>query len=278
MDKFLSQSFDLNDDRYLAVYDELPLWSAPFGMMLLDTVQLGPNIKALDIGSGAGFPLLELAQRLGDSCRVFGIDPWEPGLSLVNLKIKILELRNISAIKGMAEHLPFENNSFDLIVSNNGINNIQDPERALTECFRVSRPAAQMVITVNLPETMKEFYEVFERTLRGLGKNLEIKRMQEHIFHKRKPLSWTKALLQKTGFRIVETKIDSFKLRYLDGSTMFKHFLIRSSFLDPWKKVVAPEDLSQVFGLLEEDLNRIAQEKSELSLTIPMACIDCRKD
>jgi ubiquinone/menaquinone biosynthesis C-methylase UbiE len=278
MDKYLSQGFDLNDDRYLAVYDELPLWSAPFGMMLLDRVQLRPNITALDIGSGAGFPLLELAQRLGDSCRVYGIDPWEPGLNEINLKIKILELKNISAIKGVAEHLPFENSSFDLIISNNGINNVRDQEKALTECFRVSRPAAQMVITLNLPETMKEFYEVFESTLRGLGKDLEIKRMHEHIFHKRKPLSWTKALLQKAGFRIVETKVDSFKLRYLDGRTMFKHFLIQSSFLDPWKKVIAPEDISRVFGLLEEDLNRIAWEKEELSLTIPMVCIACRKD
>jgi arsenite methyltransferase len=277
MDKCLSQSFDFNNDRYLAVYDELPLWSAPFGMMLLDTVQLRPNLTALDIGSGAGFPLLELAQRLGDPCRVYGIDPWEPGLNEINLKIKILGLKNVSAIKGVAEHLPFENNFFDLIVSNNGINNVQDPERAMAECFRVCRPAAQMVITVNLPETMKEFYREFERALRGLGKNLEVKRMQEHIFHKRKPLSWTKALVQKSGFRVVETKIDSFKLRYLDGRTMFKHFLIRSSFLDPWKKVVAPEDISQVFDLLEEDLNRIARKQGELSLTIPMACIDCRK-
>jgi arsenite methyltransferase len=58
-------------------YDELPLWSAPFGIKLLEEVPLRKNIRALDIGFGTGFPLLELAQQLGASSVVYGIDPWE---------------------------------------------------------------------------------------------------------------------------------------------------------------------------------------------------------
>jgi len=278
MKKYLSQSYDLNDPRYLAVYDELPFWSAPFGMMLLDAVQLRPKIKALDVGCGAGFPLLELAQRLGNSCRVYGIDPWELGLDQIKIKIKALELKNTIIVKGVAEDMPFEDEFFDLIVSNNGINNVQDPEKALAECYRVSKPGAQMVITVNLPETMKEFYEVFETTLKGLGKELEIKKIEEHIFQKRKPLSWTETLLQKTGFLVVETKVDSFKLRYLDGTALFQHFMIQSSFLESWEKVVSPKDIVHVFSLLKKNLNSIARRKGELCLTIPLVCIDCRRN
>ena len=55
----------------LSAQDDLPLWSAPFGLMLLDHIHLKPKIEALDVGFGSGFPLLELAQRLGDSSTVF---------------------------------------------------------------------------------------------------------------------------------------------------------------------------------------------------------------
>ncbi|MBN1577163.1 MAG: hypothetical protein JW913_11460 [Chitinispirillaceae bacterium] len=57
--------------------DELPFWSAPFGLKLLDLIEYRRNITALDIGFGCGFPLIELAMRLGPTCTVYGIDPWD---------------------------------------------------------------------------------------------------------------------------------------------------------------------------------------------------------
>jgi protein-L-isoaspartate O-methyltransferase len=59
MKKYLSVNFDL--DKMADVLDELPLWSAPFGLRLLDYVNYKPAISVLDIGCGTGFPLTELA-------------------------------------------------------------------------------------------------------------------------------------------------------------------------------------------------------------------------
>lgn len=56
-------------------YDELPLWSAPFGLAILDTIRLKNGMNILDIGSGSGFPMLEIADRAGASCMVYGVDP-----------------------------------------------------------------------------------------------------------------------------------------------------------------------------------------------------------
>jgi len=53
----------------------------------------------LDIGFGLGFPMIEIALRLGDSSRVYGIDPWEAAIERTKSKIKICNVNNIEITK-----------------------------------------------------------------------------------------------------------------------------------------------------------------------------------
>ena len=142
---------------HLAVYDELPLWSAPFGLALLDRVRLGRGLRALDIGCGTGFPLIELAERLGLRATVVGIDPWKLACERIEEKCRVYGVENASVVCAPAERLPFEEGRFDLIVSNNGLNNVADPAVVLAECHRTSRRGAQLVMTWNLPASMALF-------------------------------------------------------------------------------------------------------------------------
>jgi len=274
---YLEENFDLNDPALVSSCDELPLWSAPFGLKLLDSVIFKPNMNVLDIGCGTGFPLIELANRLGSSCQVYGIDPWDQAIERIQLKIKIQNLSNVTAINGKAERLPFKNEFFHLLVSNNGINNVENPEAVLSECFRVSRPNAQMIITVNLPATMKQFYSVFEETLRAQGKQQEIIRMRAHIHDKRKPYHQTIAMITRAGFCIKKIYEEIFNMRFLDGSAMLNHFFIKLAFLDSWKNILSPDDRKPIFEILETRLNKIAAPGGEIKLTIPYVCIDCQR-
>ena len=275
---YLDESYDLNDPSLVSILDELPLWSAPFGLKLLDNIIFKQDMNVLDIGCGTGFPLIELANRLGSSCHIFGIDPWTSALKRIQLKTQIQNLSNVVLINGKAEHLPFEDEFFNLIVSNNGINNVENPEAVLTECYRTSLPNAQMIITVNLSATMRQFYSIFEETLREQGKSTEISRMQDHIHEKRKPYYQTILMITNAGFCIKKIYEEAFNMRFLDGSAMFNHFFIKLAFLDNWKKILAPEDQKPIFEILEQKLNNISKLNGALSLTIPYVCIDCRKD
>src|SRR4030066_2562770 len=124
MKKYLHSEFDFA--KLADVYDEVSVWSAPFGQKLLDIVEYKPNISAIDIGFGTGFPLTELAMRLGESCMVYGIDPWKEGIIRANRKINYFRITNIKIIEGYAESIPLANACLDLIVSNNGLNNVND--------------------------------------------------------------------------------------------------------------------------------------------------------
>jgi arsenite methyltransferase len=273
----IESTFDLNDEILVSVIDDLPLWSAPFGLKLLDAIDLKPNLNVLDIGSGMGFPIIELSQRLGNSCNVFGIDPWNKATERAKLKMKIWGITNLQIIEGKAEQLPFENDYFDLIISNNGTNNVDDEEKVFSELSRTTKSGAQLVITVNLPETMIEFYEVYKRVLVDNHKIDEVEKLKTHIHSKRKPLSSTKELIENAGFEIKEIFEESFSFRFLDGSTMFNHIFIRLAFMESWRNILNQNDEKIIFDAIEIELNKIAEAQKELSLTIPWVCINSRK-
>ena len=273
-----NQISDGIDQEMVSVLDELPLWSAPFGLKLLETIKLRPNINVLDIGSGTGFPLLEIAQRIGTSSKVFGIDPWELVTERTKLKIEKYKVKNVEIIIGKSENLPFPDNYFELIVSNNGINNVDDIKQTLMECYRVSKVGCQFTLSLNLPGTMQEFYDVYEQTLSGLGKKNEIRRMKEHIDQKRKPLNQILELLSNTGFKIKTTDKDSFRMKFINGTAMLNHYSIRNFFSVPWKEILNPDDINKIFNQLEKKLNSLSEKQGELVLSIPFVIIDCVKN
>ncbi len=277
MIKSTNHTIDHQDSDLISAIDDLPLWSAPFGLKLLDTVRYGPGMNVLDIGCGLGFPLLELAQRLGTASKLYGIDPWEAALKRVKFKSRKLGLTNVTLIKGKAEELPFDDGFFDLIVSNNGLNNVENIEASLSECRRVCRTGGQMVVTMNLPDTMREFYDTYRKVLSDLGRTREIGKIEEHIHSKRKPLNETKNQLANSGFAVSNIKQGTFTMRFTDGTAMLNHFLIRLAFLRPWKDILAESDVPMVFTMIEERLNALSGERGGLVLTIPYACVDCRK-
>jgi len=268
--------FDENDPDVISVIDDLPLWSAPFGFRLLQAVRMRKNLRVLDVGSGLGFPSVELSQRLGESCRVYAIDPWKAANERARRKITVWRLTNLHLIEAKAERMPFPDRFFDLVVSNNGTNNVADEVETYREIVRVSKPGAQVVLTMNLPETMIEFYDVYRSVLREMDKPDELERLELHIHEKRKPFSHTRSLLEKAGLEIVQVHHDSFVLRFNDGSTMLSSPLIRIGFLPPWLNVLAPEAVKPVFDAIETALNDVAAEAGELSLTVPWICIDAR--
>lgn len=132
-------------------------------------------------------------------------------------------------------------------------------------------------MTMNLPDTMREFYDTYRNVLKELGRTGEIARIEEHIYSKRKPLGETETRLMNAGFAVSNIKKDAFTMRFTDGTAMLNHFLIRLAFLRPWKDILAKSDTEAVFTLIEERLNALSRERGGLMLTIPYVCIDCRK-
>src|SRR5262249_34942263 len=171
--------------------DDLPMWSAMAGQLLLRHLPLDPKMSVLDVGCGTGFPTIELAQRLGPASHVTGIDSWPAALARARRKAKIWEVGNVTLVDGDAKQMPFPDRSFDLIVSNLGLNNFDDPVTAMVECRRVSRPEALLALATNLQGTMAEFYVIFRTVLDAFA----AAKLDAHVAH-RATIPGTFALLK----------------------------------------------------------------------------------
>jgi arsenite methyltransferase len=261
----------------LAGYDDLPLWSAPFGMTLLDTIRMKKGINVLDIGSGGGFPMLELAERMGKSCMVYGIDPSEDSIRMINEKKEFRGVINARILKGYAEDIPFPDEYFGLIVANNGLNNVRDQTRSLAECFRVADENAQMVLTMNLPMTMIEFYEICEEVLASLNLPGEIEAMHDHIRDKRKPVEYFRELIGASGFSVRSVNIDGFKMHFNDSEAFFSHYLIKNAFVKPWQAFLPAGRIDEVFDMISKRLNESGEAQGGIIMSVPYVCFDCLK-
>lgn len=277
MTNYLDTDFDVNSDRLVELFDELPIWAAPFGLKLLDKINLKRNISVLDIGFGAGFPLTELAMRLGKSCKIYGIDPWESAIKRAENKIDFYGIENIEIIRGVAEDIPLDDNSIDLITSNNGINNVTDLDKVLSECSRIIKKGGQFIQTMNLNTTMIEFYNIMESVLKDLKMNLELEKLQKQIYKMRKPLPEFLDLIKQHHFSIVNIEQDQFNYKFIDGTTMLNHYFIKFAFLNSWKGIVPVNKQTDIFKQIENKMNKKSESDGYFKLSVPFVLIDCEK-
>ena len=276
MRNYLTNYFDFV--KYIDVADELSIWSAPFGLKLLEFVDYKTNITALDIGFGLGFPLTELALRLGNSSNVYGIDPWKEAFERVNKKIEYYRLNNVRIIEGIAESIPLDNNSIDLITSNNGINNVNDVDTVLSECSRIIKQGGQFVQTLNTDLSMIEFYNQLEQVLTELNMLKEIDLMHQHIAHKRPSIDGFIKKIENNGFVIKDLEHDHFNYKFADGTAMLNHYFIRLAFMDSWIKILPADKVEHIFDTIELRLNNQSRELGWIKLSIPFVLINAIRE
>jgi ubiquinone/menaquinone biosynthesis C-methylase UbiE len=267
--------FDADPDLP-ALFDEVSFWSSRFGALLIDHLDLRPNLRILDVACGAGFPLFQMAAMFGPSCQLVGIDSWSAAVARARWKLSRLGLPNVEIVEGDAAAMPFDSGDFDVITCNLGMNNFADADAVIRECFRVAKPGASLRLTSNVTGNMREFYAAFREVLTGLGKTEAVLRLsvQENHRGSRHTIS---SLLEGIGFTMDDVVEGQFTLRTVDGTTFFNHHLVKVGFLDGWRSVIEPPDQRVVFPAIERRLNEIAAEQGGLTMTIPMLYVEAVK-
>jgi SAM-dependent methyltransferase len=108
--------------------------------------RLEPGKRVLDIGSGAGMDSLVAALMVGPEGSVTGIDMTPEMIEKARKGAAELGLNNVTFVEGEAETLPFDDSSFDVVLSNSVIDLIPDKDAVFGEIYRVLVPGGRIQI------------------------------------------------------------------------------------------------------------------------------------
>jgi demethylmenaquinone methyltransferase/2-methoxy-6-polyprenyl-1,4-benzoquinol methylase len=130
-------------DRYarLLSFGQDPRWRA----FLVELIEAGPKATVLDVACGTAAVSIELVRRYG--CRVVGVDQSAEMLAAGRARIDAAGLgERIELEEGRAEHLPFEDASFDALTFTYLLRYVDDPAAAMKELARVVRPGGRVAM------------------------------------------------------------------------------------------------------------------------------------
>lgn len=117
----------------------------------LALMDLKPGQRVLDLGCGAGWASRLLAQAVGGGSqpgRVVGLDVSDEMIR--RARAASIQHDNLLFVVGSAEHIPWEENFFDKVLSVESFYYYGDQECALAEMFRVMAPKGELYILINL--------------------------------------------------------------------------------------------------------------------------------
>jgi SAM-dependent methyltransferase len=124
--------------------------SRPWNLSAEIAKRLQPTDRLLDVGCGTAVKILPLAGKVQE---IVGLEPSAPMRGRAQEHIGQQSLENVSIVEGTAEHLPFDDESFDVVTS------MLAPDD-INEIYRVLKPGGYAVIE-KLGERDKADLKVF---------------------------------------------------------------------------------------------------------------------
>lgn len=140
---------------------------------VVSQMALQPNAQVLDLGTGHGAFLMEIAKRLKVPGKVTGIDIWhqsdQSNNALANTQ-RLIDAQNLTGVSHLTTanmtDLPFDDESFDFVVASVAIHNVKPASaraKAISEAYRVLKPNGEIII-IDI-----EHVAQYRRTLQQLG-------------------------------------------------------------------------------------------------------------
>ena len=132
--------------------------------LALESIHSGE--KVLDIGCGAGLDMILASRLVGPAGRVCGIDLTPEMVEKARANFVRAGVNNANAVVAGSEAIPYDNDTFDVVISNGVLNLSPLKERSFREIFRVLKPGgrlrfADIILKEDLPAELANSLEAW---------------------------------------------------------------------------------------------------------------------
>jgi arsenite methyltransferase len=113
----------------------------------------------IDLGSGKGLDVLKMAEQVGPTGKVYGVDVSEEMLEKARKTADKLGVKHVEFIRSDLERIALDSKIADLIISNCTLNHVADKKAVWNEIFRLLKKGGRFVISdIYASETVPENY------------------------------------------------------------------------------------------------------------------------
>ena len=143
----------------------------------LDACRPGPGCRALDVASGMGQDAIALRDA---GCSVVGAEPSERMTAWARMKSAERDGPVPDWIRAWGDALPFADDSFDASFCKGALDHFDQPDRAIAEMARVTRPDGRVVLAIANFESLSCRLARWTDDLRELVLGREVRRGRRH--------------------------------------------------------------------------------------------------
>ena len=243
---------------------------APLTEALIADAGIAQGHSVLDVAAGAGEPSLTIAERVGPTGSVMCTDAVEQMVIAARKEAERRGMTNISFRQCVADSLPFDNSSFDAVVSRLGVMFFPDPQAALREMMRVTKPGGSLVFAVWHKSELNPFIQIITNVLSRHVETPPTDPEAPGAFRFAEPGKLA-SILKDCGARNVRERVLQFRIEAPISPAEF--WILRSEISETLRKKLATLKVEQRLRVAQEVQETVREFFPDNQMSVPAQMI-----